>query len=98
MFGGWPPQKIAIPSMKPSAWWRSASPGAQSVLGFDGLWVDDGVGTDLGYIVDFSPNGLRDLDAIAAALRTWPREDGFCVEIVFGTPLIRPDSGRVGRA
>lgn len=61
--------------------------GGSAVLGVDGLWVeDDGVRPDLDYIADFSPHGLQDLDAIAASLGTWPRADGFCVEIVFVTP------------
>jgi len=58
-----------------------------SVLGVEGLWViENEVRPDLNYIADFSPDGLTDLNAITETLRQWPRDDAFCVEILFVTP------------
>lgn len=62
--------------------------GGSAVLGIDGLWIrDNEVWPDLNYIADFSPDGLTDRSAIAEALRDWPRDDAFCVEILFVTPV-----------
>ena len=44
-----------------------------SLLGIEGLWVgDDGVRSDLDYVFDGSPDGLRDVAAVSSMLDSWP--------------------------
>lgn len=61
--------------------------GGSAVLGIEGLWVRNReIRPDLNYIADFSPDGLTDQGAVADVLRDWPRDDAFCLEIMFVTP------------
>jgi hypothetical protein len=56
------------------------------VLGIEGLWVaENEVRADINYIADFSPNGLGDVGEITEVLQSWPRDESFCVEILFIT-------------
>ena len=60
--------------------------GGSSVLGIEGPWVrGNEVRPDLDYIADFRPDGLTDLAAITEVLQQWPRDEAFCVEILFVT-------------
>ena len=52
-------------------------------IGIEGLWVgDDGVRSDLDYVFDGSPDGLRDVAAVSSMLDSWPHDVSFCVEVL----------------
>jgi hypothetical protein len=61
--------------------------GGSSVLRLEGVWVEgDEERPDPDHAADLGPDGATDLHAISEAMRQWPRDDGFCVDIVFVRP------------
>lgn len=60
-----------------------------TVLAIEGVWVRDGDAhpkPDPEYTADLSPDGLTDETAVAEVIQDWPRDEAFCLEILFVTP------------